>query len=155
MSQIQIEEKTEETEEKVIQVCSGLVDYVPIEQMENRKVAVLANLKASKQRGVISEAMLLAAESPGSVENDGTRVELISPPAQAKLGEKLYFHPFTSGEYPAKLKSKVWENVQKHLRTNKQGEAVYVNDGSECLLKTIDETSDSARAESLSNAIIR
>lgn len=33
-------------------IVSGLVKYVPIEQMQNRLVAVLCNLKPAKMRGV-------------------------------------------------------------------------------------------------------
>lgn len=38
------------------QVVSGLVKYIPIEQMQGRMVVVLANLKPNKLRGVESQA---------------------------------------------------------------------------------------------------
>ncbi|CUM55240.1 uncharacterized protein AC631_00995 [Debaryomyces fabryi] len=126
--------------------------------MKNRKVAVLANLKASKQRGVKSEAMLLAAEKTfgDDAESNDVKVELINPPTNAKIGEKLYFEGFVLDEYPSKLKSKAWQEIQKHLKTTSSGQAAYVTDeGGECLLKSINEASDSAFAETLRNAIIR
>lgn len=161
VSQIQIEdnlgEESNNTATSTIQVCSGLVNFIPIEQMVGRKVVVLANIKASKQRGVKSEAMLLAAEkSVGSDSEGDVQVELINPPAHAGIGHKLYFHPYVSDEYPSKLKSKAWEDIQKHLRTTATGEAAYVRDGGEeCLLKTKDGNSESANAASLTDAIIR
>lgn len=44
-------------------IVSGLAKYVPIEQMENRFVAVLCNLKPAKMRGVESQGMVLCASS--------------------------------------------------------------------------------------------
>lgn len=161
VSQIQIDENpmedNENIEAKIVQVCSGLVDFIPIEQMKDRKVAVLANLKASKQRGVKSEAMLLAAEKGfgSDAELSDGKVELINPPRNARVGQKLYFAHFVSDEFPSKLKSKAWQEIQKHLKTTATGEAAYVTDeGEECLLKTID-ASESAFADTLTDAIIR
>lgn len=42
-------------------VVSGLVNYVPIDQMKNRLVVVLCNLKPAKMRGVESAGMVLCA----------------------------------------------------------------------------------------------
>lgn len=162
VSQIQIDEKSEEDDDKItaktVQVCSGLVNFIPIEQMSGRMVAVLTNLKISKQRGVNSEGMLLTAVRDLSDEpqKNDIKVELVKPPTYSKVGQRLYFHPFVSDEYPSKLKSKTWENIQKRLRTTAEGEAVYVTDeGEECFLKTSDETSECARVDSLTNALIR
>lgn len=44
-------------------IVSGLAKYVPIEQMENRFVAVLCNLKPAKMRGVESQGMVLCASA--------------------------------------------------------------------------------------------
>ena len=41
------------------QVVSGLANFVPIEQMQDRLVAVLCNLKPAKMRGVESKGMVL------------------------------------------------------------------------------------------------
>jgi aminoacyl tRNA synthase complex-interacting multifunctional protein 1 len=38
-------------------VVSGLRKFVPIEEMQNRLVVVLCNLKPSKLKGVLSEGM--------------------------------------------------------------------------------------------------
>lgn len=41
-----------------MQIVSGLVKFVPVEQMQGRKVLVLANLKPAKLRGVVSSGMV-------------------------------------------------------------------------------------------------
>lgn len=42
-------------------IVSGLVNFVPIEEMKDRMVVVLANLKAANLRGVASHGMVLCA----------------------------------------------------------------------------------------------
>lgn len=42
-------------------IVSGLVNYVPIEEMQDRMVLVLANLKAANLRGIPSHGMVLCA----------------------------------------------------------------------------------------------
>lgn len=54
----------EEEEVAAAQVISGLVKFVPIEQMQDRKVVVVANLKPAKMRDVMSYGMVCAS-SPG------------------------------------------------------------------------------------------
>ena len=56
-------------EEQPRQVVSGLVKHIPIEEMEGRRVVIVANLKAGNMRGVKSHAMVLAASS-----SDGSKV---------------------------------------------------------------------------------
>jgi len=42
-------------------IVSGLVNFVPLEEMENRMVIVLANLKPANLRGILSHGMVLCA----------------------------------------------------------------------------------------------
>lgn len=42
-------------------IVSGLVNFVPIEQMQNRMVVILANLKPANLRGIASHGMVLCA----------------------------------------------------------------------------------------------
>lgn len=44
-------------------IVSGLAKYVPLEEMQNRSVAVLCNLKPAKMRGVESQGMVLCAST--------------------------------------------------------------------------------------------
>ena len=56
-------------EEKERIVCSGLVKYIPLEEMQNRAVVCVCNLKEVKMRGIMSKAMVLAASE--RVEGEG------------------------------------------------------------------------------------
>lgn len=42
-------------------IVSGLVNFVPISEMENRMVVILANLKPANLRGISSHGMVLCA----------------------------------------------------------------------------------------------
>jgi len=94
-------------------VVSGLVKFVPMDQMQDRYVIVLCNLKPAKLRGVTSEAMVLAASN-----SDHTQVELLDPPSGVKIGERVTFDGF-SGEADEQLnpKHKIWEAIQPDFAT--------------------------------------
>jgi len=108
-------------EENKRQVVSGLVNFVPIEEMQNRMVVLLCNLKPANLKGVRSEAMVLAASNP-----EHTKVELLNPPTGSKIGERVTVDGFP-GEHDAQLnpKHKVWETVQPDLKTNDDLVATY------------------------------
>lgn len=101
-------------EESTRTVVSGLVNYIPLEEMQNRKVCVLCNLKPATMRGIKSHAMVLAASS-----DDHTKVELVDPPPSSVVGERVTF-PGHSGDPDGLLnpKTKVWEKVQVDLHTD-------------------------------------
>ncbi|XP_047325880.1 probable methionine--tRNA ligase [Impatiens glandulifera] len=96
-------------------VVSGLVKYISLEEMQNRKVCVLCNLKPATMRGIKSQAMVLAASSA-----DQTKVELVEPPESAAIGERIKFLGF-EGKPDDVLnpKKKVWETIQPDLHTDK------------------------------------
>eukprot|EP00897_Mesotaenium_endlicherianum_P009520 jgi/Mesen1/8597/ME000005S08567 len=102
-------------------VVSGLVKFVPIEQMQDRRVCVLCNLKPASMRGVKSHAMVLAASNA-----DHTQVELVSPPEGAAIGERITVPRFP-GQPDEQLnpKKKVWEAVQPDLKTGEDLIASY------------------------------
>ncbi|GAB4844078.1 hypothetical protein Ancab_014042 [Ancistrocladus abbreviatus] len=95
-------------------VVSGLVNYIPIEEMQDRKVCVLCNLKPATMRGIKSHAMVLAASN-----SEHTKVELVEPPNDAPVGERVKFPGF-EGEPDDVLnpRKKVWETLQPDLNTN-------------------------------------
>ena len=72
-------------EEKERIVCSGLVKYIPLEEMQNRKVVCVCNLKEVKMRGIMSQAMVLAASEPVEGDAEKEKVELVIPPEGAKV----------------------------------------------------------------------
>ncbi|XP_065863050.1 uncharacterized protein [Euphorbia lathyris] len=101
-------------------ICSGLVKYIPLDHLQDRKVVVLGNLKPRNMRGVKSSGMLMAA-SDASHEN----VELLHPPQDSVPGERIWFGSEDDKDNqpdPASpnqiQKKKVWESVQPHLKTN-------------------------------------
>ncbi|XP_056659687.1 aminoacyl tRNA synthase complex-interacting multifunctional protein 1 isoform X2 [Monodelphis domestica] len=100
-------------------VVSGLVKYVPLDQMQNRMVILLCNLKPAKMRGVVSQAMLMCASSP-------EKVEILEPPSGSVPGDRITFEGF-SGEPEKELnpKKKIWEQIQPDLLTNNQCVATY------------------------------
>jgi len=108
-------------EEKPRTIVSGLVKFVPIEEMQDRLVAVVCNLKPAKLRGILSEGMVLAASNA-----DHTQVELLNPPSDAKPGERVVFDGY-SGEPDKELnpKQKVWEAIQPELLTTEDCTAVW------------------------------
>ena len=104
------------------QIASGLRNHYELSDMENKKVLVVCNLKASKIVGFASNGMVLAAKS-----EDGTKVELVTPPDDAKIGERVFIDglsgdPVTSAQMK---KKKVFDTVAKKLRTGEGGVATW------------------------------
>lgn len=102
-------------------VCSGLNGLVPLEEMQGRKVVVVCNLKPVKMRGIKSSAMVLAASprvKEGEEDHHAGPVELVTPPADAQAGERVYFEGW-KGEPEGVLnpKKKVWEMIQPGFTT--------------------------------------
>ncbi|OVA01635.1 tRNA-binding domain [Macleaya cordata] len=102
-------------------VVSGLVKFIPLEEMQNRKVCVLCNLKPATMRGIKSHAMVLATSN-----EDHTKVELVDPPQSAVVGERVTFPGF-QGEPDEVLnpKKKIWEALQVDLKTDAELVARY------------------------------
>ncbi|XP_004476259.2 aminoacyl tRNA synthase complex-interacting multifunctional protein 1 isoform X2 [Dasypus novemcinctus] len=100
-------------------VVSGLVNHVPLEQMQNRMVILLCNLKPAKMRGVLSQAMVMCASSP-------EKVEILAPPNGSLPGDRITFDAFP-GEPDKELnpKKKIWEQIQPDLYTNDECVATY------------------------------
>ncbi|EIE26032.1 nucleic acid-binding protein [Coccomyxa subellipsoidea C-169] len=102
-------------------IVSGLVKFVPLDQMQQRKVVVLCNLKPAKMRDVLSSGMVLCASNASH-----DKVDPIAPPPDAQIGERIKFEGFT-GEPDAQLnpKKKIFEKLADDLVTNADGLAVY------------------------------
>ncbi|KAK9448571.1 uncharacterized protein V1518DRAFT_417580 [Limtongia smithiae] len=100
-------------------VCSGLRKYIPFDDMQQRYVIVVANLKPVTMRGIKSEAMVLCAS------NDDI-VEFTTPPEGSKAGDKIFFEGF-DGTPEAQLnpKKKIFETLQPNFTTNEDLEVVF------------------------------
>ncbi|CAG8520593.1 9075_t:CDS:10 [Funneliformis mosseae] len=115
-------------------VVSGLVKYIPLDQMQDRDVVLVCNLKPAAMRGIKSFAMVLAATSAEG------NVELVDPPPGSKPGDRAYFEGYEEGSPEPVLnpKKKVWETLQPGLITTSNKEASWVKseDKSVHLLRT-------------------
>lgn len=88
-------------------IVSGLVKYVPIEDMHNKKVVVLANLKPQNMRGIKSAGMVLCA----SVEDC---VEPLIPPPESSAGDRVIAEGY-AGEPDPVLNTKKSDALTKML----------------------------------------
>jgi glutamyl-tRNA synthetase len=104
-------------------VASGLRPYLKPEDMEDRMVLVLCNLKERKMVGFPSHGMVLCASNA-----DHTDVRLVSPPVDAKIGERVTIPdiefegeeglPYAENKIG---KKKIFEKIAPHLVTSKYG----------------------------------
>ena len=125
-------------EENVRSVASGLRPYYKLEDLQDRMVILVSNLKAAKLAGFKSEGMVLCSKN-------GDKCEFVDPPAGAVIGERLMIDGLT-GE-PAKpnqvKKKKMWEAVAVDLKTNAdrvacwQGKPLKCKNGGVCTTPTI------------------
>ncbi|TCD63682.1 G4 quadruplex nucleic acid binding protein [Steccherinum ochraceum] len=110
------------------QVVSGLVKYIPIEQMRDKILVGVCNLKPANMRGVKSAAMVLCATHKDGKE---AGIELVAPPASAKPGDRIYFEgaEFENATPLSQLnpKKKIFETVQPGFTTLETHEAAWVN----------------------------
>jgi aminoacyl tRNA synthase complex-interacting multifunctional protein 1 len=158
----------EETGKTVRTVCSGLNGLVPLEEMQNRKIVAVCNLKPVTMRGIKSTAMVLAA-SPRVGEGEDSHagpVELVTPPADAPAGTRIGFEGWFDGE-PEKVlnpKKKVWETFQPGFTTTDSLEvafdmsavpAVHGQEGKPALGKLVAKTGGVCTVKSLKGATVR
>lgn len=144
--------KEEGEQDRVLTVCSGLVNYVPRVELINKKVVVVTNLKPSKMRGIKSEAMLLAADRTNS--EDHTEVEVVNAPEGSLVGDELHFGNFKPEGGRTKLKPKVWQELQKQLSTNSEGVVIFRDsEGNEHSLST--EKGSAAFVHRLTDSSVR
>ncbi|TIA82781.1 hypothetical protein E3P98_01173 [Wallemia ichthyophaga] len=107
-------------------VVSGLVKYVPIEEMQDKMIVAICNLKPASMRGIKSFAMVLCATS--SDGKDGG-VEFVNPPEGSAPGDRIYFEGYEEGQPESQLnpKKKVFETIQPGFRTLDTLEACWIN----------------------------
>merc|ERR1712088_219541 len=99
-------------------IVSGLVDYVPIEEMQDRLVVVLCNLKPAKLKGVESKGMVLCASVTN--DDDTKSVEPLLAPEGAIPGDVVYVEGYEGQQPDEQLnpKKKVWEKLAVDLKTS-------------------------------------
>ncbi|WKY08250.1 hypothetical protein Q1695_007618 [Nippostrongylus brasiliensis] len=100
-------------------VVSGLVRHVPLDQMQNRLVVVLCNLKPAKMRGVESRAMVMCASSP-------EKVEIMEVDPSSQPGTPVTCPPYVHRpDAQLNPKKKIWETVAEDLKVSPDGYAVW------------------------------
>uniref|UniRef100_M4BW54 methionine--tRNA ligase n=1 Tax=Hyaloperonospora arabidopsidis (strain Emoy2) TaxID=559515 RepID=M4BW54_HYAAE len=109
-------------EEEPKQIASGLQAFYSLEEMENRKVLVLLNLKPAKLGGFKSHGMVLCA-----CDEAHANVQLVEPPADSKPGERVTVasesgEPLSAAQIK---KQKVLEKVSPDFLTNDECVATY------------------------------
>merc|ERR1711862_128014 len=103
-------EEVDVGEEKCRTVISGLVKFIPEEDMQNRKAILLCNLKPSKMRGIMSEAMVMCASTP-------EKVEILSPPENSNPGDPIHVDGFERRpDAQLNPKKKIFESVAPDLK---------------------------------------
>jgi len=110
-------------EEKPRQVISGLVRHIPLEEMQNRMVVLLCNLKPAKMRGIVSEAMVMCASTPD-------KVEILAPPEGAVPGDLVTVTGYEGKPDEVikptnKKQTSVFELVAPDLKTDENCNATY------------------------------
>ncbi|GMI70199.1 hypothetical protein like AT2G40660 [Hibiscus trionum] len=108
-------------EAKLRQVVSGLAKYCKPEDLSNRRVVLITNVKPGKLRDVMSEGLVLCASN-----EDHSIVEPLLPPEGAKPGERVSFSGI--GGKPEDVlnpKKKQLEKITPNLFTDEKGVATF------------------------------
>ncbi|XP_062181207.1 methionine--tRNA ligase, cytoplasmic-like [Phragmites australis] len=105
----------------VRQVVSGLAKYYSPDELVNRHVVLITNVKPGKLRDVMSAGLVLCAST-----QDLTVVEPLIPPEGAKVGEHISFAGFVGKpEDVLNPKKKQLDKITPHLRTDENGIATF------------------------------
>jgi len=95
-------------------IVSGLVNFVPIEEMQDRMVVVLCNLKKAKLKGIESFGMVLCAS-----RDEPKEVEPLTAPEGSNPGDRCIIEGY-EGEPDEQLnpKKKIWEQLAVDFKTS-------------------------------------
>lgn len=103
------------------QVISGIMDFYREDELTNRLVVAVTNLKPKSLKGEKSEAMLLA----GSQGKD--TVKLLDPPSACEPGDRVHLTgASTSKPPPERCNPNNWEAITAQLKVQ-DGKASYKN----------------------------
>mmetsp|Transcript_22124 Transcript_22124/g.32219 ORF Transcript_22124/g.32219 Transcript_22124/m.32219 type:complete len:271 (-) Transcript_22124:68-880(-) len=130
-------------EEEPRKIASGLVPYYTLDEMKNRKVIVVCNLKPRNLKGFKSHGMVLCASVDG--ENGERKVEFVDPPSSTQAGDRIFVEeiPLVDPLSPNQCdKQKAFEFVAAELQVNDCGDVVWrdmplVSGGHRCTAPTL------------------
>jgi len=102
-------------------IVSGLVQYCTVDQLLNKNVIVLCNLKPRPLKGITSYGMLLCASN-----TDHTEVVPLTPPADAAPGQLIIF----KGHKPEPAEAgnranKAYDKIKEDFFVNDDGVATF------------------------------
>ncbi|KDN36958.1 hypothetical protein RSAG8_10492, partial [Rhizoctonia solani AG-8 WAC10335] len=121
-------------------VVSGLVNYIPIEQMRDRTLIAVCNLKPANMRGVKSSAMVLCATHKDGKDHG---IEIVAPPEGSKPGDRVYFEgeKFAGAQPLSQLnpKKKIFETIQPGFTTLESRECAWVDPVTKSVHKIVSE----------------
>eukprot|EP01096_Ripella_sp_DP13-Kostka_P007060 TRINITY_DN256_c0_g1_i1.p1 TRINITY_DN256_c0_g1~~TRINITY_DN256_c0_g1_i1.p1 ORF type:complete len:340 (-),score=197.35 TRINITY_DN256_c0_g1_i1:43-1062(-) len=100
-------------------VVSGLRQFATLEEMQNRLVLVVTNLKPTPLVGIESFGLVLCASNA-----DHSDVEILSPPEGAQIGERVTFEGH-AGEPVAQYNPKNWHKAKKELKSEADGTVTF------------------------------
>lgn len=97
--------------------------HYSLEEMQDRRILVLCNLKPRNLVGFKSHGMVMCAAVP--IEGGKEKVAFVDPPADAKIGERIVFDGLTGEPFtPAQVeKKKVLVNIGEDMKTDANGVA--------------------------------
>ena len=116
-------EEVDVGEETPRKIASGLrAFYKSSDELQDRHVLVLCNLKARNLGGFPSHGMVLCASNA-----DHTSVEFAIPPEGAKIGERVMFEGYDGEPEPENkvAKKKMFEKLAPDLKTDASGEVIW------------------------------
>lgn len=109
---------------EIRQIASGLRPFYQQEDLQDRLVLVLCNLKSRNLVGFPSHGMVLCASNA-----DHTMVEFVVPPEGSMLGERVVFEGMAENNPPEPdskvAKKKIFEQLAPDLKTNVDGVVVW------------------------------
>eukprot|EP01026_Neomeris_dumetosa_P038560 TRINITY_DN3142_c0_g3_i1.p1 TRINITY_DN3142_c0_g3~~TRINITY_DN3142_c0_g3_i1.p1 ORF type:complete len:240 (-),score=31.89 TRINITY_DN3142_c0_g3_i1:254-973(-) len=98
------------------QVAAGLKKYLTVEELLNKHVVCVCNLKAAKLAGETSEAMIMASETEVGGE---VIVKPLVPPEDSQAGDVVFVEDLKlDGLFVKQMKSDHWKRVMENLRVN-------------------------------------
>ena len=103
---------------EIREIASGLRGKVPLDQMKDKYVVCILNLKARALTNFPSHGMVLCGENA-----DGSVIELLTPPEGSAAGDLISFEGQTRDPAPGDLKSNknAWHKTQPEFNIRSDG----------------------------------
>eukprot|EP01063_Lacrimia_lanifica_P037542 TRINITY_DN7735_c0_g1_i1.p1 TRINITY_DN7735_c0_g1~~TRINITY_DN7735_c0_g1_i1.p1 ORF type:complete len:423 (+),score=216.59 TRINITY_DN7735_c0_g1_i1:45-1313(+) len=116
-------------EEKPREICSGLRAHLKAEDLLNKNVVVMCNLKPVKMRGIVSSGMVMC--STGAGDNGTTR--LCKCPEGAKAGDAIIVEKYETGAPKVQVPVKKVADLLAEFRSDEAGVVCWKD--SKCVVK--------------------